>query len=52
MCIFQERQRGARVTYWDVFTHTHAVSQIDDSDTLSYFWDHDEKENAAYISIT
>lgn len=51
MDIFQERQRGgASVSYWDVFTHTHALSQVDEAGTVSYSWDHDAKAQSAYVS--
>lgn len=52
MCIFQERQRGGAVSYWDVSTHTHALTQVDDSGVVSYSWDHDDKARVAYVSIT
>ena len=51
MDIFQERQRGgASASYWDVFTHTHALSQVNEADNVSYSWDHDAKAQSAYVS--
>lgn len=51
MCIFQERQRGGPVSRWDVFAHTHAVTQIDDSGSYSYTWESNDKARTAYVSI-
>ena len=50
-CLFQERARMAPVSYWDVFEHTHALSQTDDTGSVSYTCDHDDKARERYVSI-
>lgn len=51
MWIFQERQRGGPVSRIDVFTHTHALSQMDETGSYTYNWETSEKARGAYVSI-